>query len=201
MRMFQEPRRVSELSVLPCIREGLVSGAVQILHLPPARFLATLERGDMIWLREGYSVEGPRPSAPDWLDVAYLDGSRRRVRWPRALAAPTAGYHSHASMPMHLSRITLVVLAAQRMRLQQVTEEDASLSGVALAGPDGFRHLAALGDQAWPSAREAYSVLWELMWGFHQGWEANPEVVELRVTTVARCICDLVPGLGHGGVR
>lgn len=201
MRLFQAPRRVAELSVLPCIREGLVSGAVQLLHMTPGRSIARFEAGDMLWLREGFSVEGPRPSAPDWLEVAYLDGARRRVRWPRSLSAPSAGYHSHAGMPVQLSRITLVVQAMRTIRLQQMTDEDALVAGASLAGPGAYRHLAAVGDEAWRTPLEAYRVLWELMWGFSHGWDANPEVVEMRVTAVARCICDLVPGMGHGGGR
>lgn len=199
MRLELAPRRVISLPLPPSVLRRFTVGIASVVHVPLRQALG-VGRGDAVWIREGFSVEDRRGGPRDLLDVTYVDGVRRRVRWPRAVAAPSPGYHAADRMPVQLSRLTLLIGEAKRIRLHEVSEDAAVAGGVMFAGRDGWSH-PVLPDLVWPFAVEAYGRLWDLTHDGVDCWACNPEVVQLRVRTLARCICDVVPGMGHGGAR
>lgn len=109
-------------------------------------------------------------------------------------------------MPVHASRLTLVVQSVHEMRLQQITEDEAVAAGVELEG-EGFGNplVHSHHGQVFAQAPEAFGRMWDCALGPEaigpHGWCANPEVVAIRFRAIARNVVRLFPGLGSGGVR
>ena len=174
------------------VRNQILAGRVRMLHLPGPR-AAFLQTGDCLWVREMFRV---LPSGAGLIDVTYGSEQVRSIRWPAVLPRPSIGVHMPEAMPVHLSRMTLIVLMARTIRLQQVNEDDACAAGVILHR-DGFGHDWAPVAE-WPGALEAYGRRWDL-WHGAEGpicWGANPELREITFRAVTRNIGDLLPGIG-----
>lgn len=179
------------------LRNHIFAGRVRVLHLPGPR-AASLQPGDCLWVREMFRV---LPAGPGLIDVSYGTLRVRGIRWPAVLPRPAAGVHMPEAMPVHLSRLTLIVVSARTIRLQHVGEDEACAAGV-IPHPHGFGHVWAP-DADWSGAVEAYGRMWDHWHGNagREGWAVNPEVREIAFRAVARNIGDLVPGMGHGGAR
>ena len=196
-----EPSRVLPIILHPEILRRIIAGRVRIIHQTNKRF-ARLEPGDALWVREGMHI--PRQKGADWLSVVYGgDGARKDIRWPKAIARPSEGSVPPNGMPVHASRLTLIVTSVREMRLQQVSEISAVAAGVEIelggfANP--LRH-----NQVFEHAAEAFGRMWDCALDTsaltNSCWTVNPEVVEIGIRAVARNVADLVPGLGSGGVR
>lgn len=204
--ILPEPQRTLPLTVHPEIVRGVMCGRIRLLFVPTAQKFALLQPNDMVWVREPLFIP-PRQSGQGMLDVVYgSDGAQRSLVWPRALARPALGQRLPPSaMPVHVSRLTLVVASAVTMRLQQLDEQDALEAGVLLER-DGFSNpLALSGQQLFHAAHEAFGHFWDCALGADamgpNAWTCNPEVVALRFRAIARNISDLVPGIGRGGAR
>lgn len=196
-----EPQRVLPIILHPEILRRIIAGRVRIIHQTNKRY-ARLEPGDALWVREGMHI--PRQQCGDWLSVVYTgDGGRRDVRWPKVIARPSAGKLPPSAMPVHASRLTLIVTSVREMRLQQISEISAVSAGVDME-LGGFANPLRQ-NQVFHNAAEAFGRMWDC--ALHASepensfWLANPEVIEIGIRAIARNIADLVPGLGHGGVR
>lgn len=172
------------------LRKQMLAGRVRMLHLPGQR-AACLMPGDCLWVREMFRV---LPAGPGLIDVSYSTERVRGIRWPAALPRLAAGVHMPEAMPVHLSRLTLIVLSARTIRLHHVTEDHACAAGV-IPHRDGFGHFWAH-DADWPGAVEAYGHMWDQWHGNagRESWAVNPAVREVTFRAVTRNIGDLVPG-------
>ena len=196
-----EPNRVLPIILHPEILRRIIAGRVRIIHQTSKRY-ARLEPGDALWVREGMHI--PRQEGGDWLSVVYGgDGARKDIRWPKVIARPSEGNVPPNGMPVHASRLTLIVTSVREMRLQQISEISAVAAGVDMelggfANP--LRH-----NQVFEHAAEAFGRMWDCSLDTsalgNTCWTVNPEVVEIGIRAVARNIANLVPGLGSGGVR
>lgn len=196
-----EPNRVLPIILHPEILRRIIAGRVRIIHETSKRY-ARIESGDALWVREGMHI--PRQETGDWLSVVYGgDGARKEVRWPKVIARPSEGNVPPTGMPVHASRLTLIVTSVREIRLQQISEISAVAAGVDMelggfANP--LRH-----NQVFEHAAEAFERMWDCAHHYAPqngpSFASNPEVVEIGIRAVARNIADLVPGLGFGGVR
>ena len=197
-----EPNRVLPIILNPEIQRRIVAGRVRIVHQIRKRY-ARLEPGDALWVREGLTIPH-RQAGGDWLSVVYGgDGARKDVRWPKVIARPSADKLPPSAMPVHASRLTLIVTSVHEMRLQQISEHSAVAAGVDME-LGGFANPLRQ-NQVFENAAEAFGRMWDCALDASEldssFWAANPEVLEIGIRAVARNIADLVPGLGHGGVR
>lgn len=197
-----EPQRVLPIILHPEIQRRIVAGRVRVVHQTGKRY-ARLEPGDVMWVREGLTIPH-RQAGGNWLSVVYGDdGARKDVRWPKAIARPSAGKLLPSAMPIHASRLTLIVTSVREMRLQQISEISAVAAGVDIE-IGGFANPLRQ-NQVFHNAAEAFGRMWDC--ALHASepensfWLANPEVIEIGIRAIARNIADLVPGLGHGCVR
>lgn len=198
--ILPEPHRVLPITLHPEILRRVIAGRVRIIHQTNKRY-ARLEPGDALWVREGMHI--PRQQDGDWLSVVYGGtGDRKEIRWPKVIARPSEGSVPPNGMPIHASRLTLIVTSVREMRLQQVSEISAIAAGVDIE-LRGFSNPLAH-NQVFEHAAEAFGRMWDCaldMSAPNACWTVNPEVVEIGFRAVARNIADLVPGLGSGGVR
>jgi hypothetical protein len=196
------PQRVMPVALHPEILRRILSNRIRVVLLTEPR-AARLVPGDMLWLREPLTIPARQPEG-DFLDVVHGgDGQLRRLRWPRVLARPGERHLPAEAMPMHASRVTLIVSRAQRIRLQQIGTDAAVAAGVTVE-PEGYGNPLAV-DQYFGSAVEAFGHLWDCALGGRAigplAWTCNPEVTQLDIKAVMRNVADLVPGLGSGGAR
>lgn len=201
-----EPQRVLPVALHPEILRRVLCGRVRRIHLTDRRY-ARLQPGDMLWVREGLTIPKRQPRG-DGLSLVYGgDGTQREIRWPRAIARPSAGWVPSQAMPVHASRLTLVVQSVHEMRLQQITEDAAIAAGVEIEPGRGFGNpmVHSHHGQVFDDATDAFGRLWDCTLGPEalgaQAWSANPEVVAIEFRAIARNIARLFPGLGTGGVR
>lgn len=202
MRMQAEPRRVLSIDLLPDIQRRILSGRVRVVVQAGKRF-ERLEVGDALWVREALRIPASGPGG-HWLRVCYeIDGERRDIRWPRAIARPSSGRLPAIGMPMVASRLTLIVTSLRKARLHQISEDAAVAAGVDLERGGFSNPLRA--DQVFEDVTEAFGRMWDCMVAPSDigrlCWAENPEVVEIGIAPIARNIGDLVRGVGHGGVR
>lgn len=137
--------------------------------------------GDRVWVKETWRT------APEFDDLRPLDVPAGAPIWFEAdqptLPIPKMGkLRSGRFMPKVLSRITQVIKAVTRERLQDITVEDALAEGV--TGTDFYaiaEHKVA-GGAPWAPERLAFADLWNALHGAG-AWEANPEVVAMTVDT------------------
>jgi hypothetical protein len=202
MRIQAEPTRVLPITLHAEILRRIIAGRVRTIHQANKRY-ARLEPGDALWVREGMLI--PRhQSGGDLLSVVYGgDGTRKDIHWPRVIARPSEGKVPPNGMPVHASRVTLIVTSVREMRLQQISETSAIAAGVDidLGGfSNPLRH-----NQVFEHAAEAFGRMWDCALDTsaltNACWTVNPEVVEIGIRAVARNVADLVSGLGSGGVR
>lgn len=201
-----EPQRVLSITLHPEILRRVTAGRVRRLLVPDSRF-ARLHPGDMIWVREGLTIPARQPRG-DYLGVVYGgSGEYRDLRWPSALARPSRGWLPPEAMPVHASRLTLLVRDVTEMRLQQITEDEAIAAGVDIEGGDRYGNplVANLTGQYFDTAVEAFGRMWDCALGAEslgpKAWGCNPEVVALEIRAIARNLASLIPGVGKGGVR
>jgi|GEM_PF-3003929 len=204
--MIPEPQRVVSATLHPEILRRVISGRIRRIHVPDRRF-SRLTVNDMIWVREGLTIPIRQPDG-DALSVIYGgDGSHKEIRWPRALARPSAGWLAPQAMPVHASRLTLVVQAVEEMRLQQITEDAAIAAGVDIEPVGGFSNpmVHSYHGQVFETAAEAFGRLWDCTLYPDMPdpltWASNPEVVAIEFRAIARNVARLFPALGSGGVR
>jgi len=204
--MMPEPQRVLPVSLHPEILRRAITGRVRLMCLTDRRY-ARMQPGDMLWVREGLTIPARQPCG-DALALVYGgDGSHMEIRWPRALARPSPGWLPGQAMPVHASRLTLVVTSVSEMRLQQITEDAAIAAGVELEAGGGFGNPLVHGHhgQVFSDATEAFGRMWDCALGPEaigpHAWSGNPEVVAIGFRAVARNIARMFPGLGSGGVR
>ena len=198
--ILPEPQRVLPVSLHPEILRMAMASRVRVLHLH-GREYARLEAGDMLWVREPLTIPRNQPGG-DAMQVVYGgDGQEGMVNWPRSIAKPGGGRVPAEGMPMHASRLTLVVFDVATIRLHQVTEDDAIAAGVEL-DPQGFGNPLGFGG-VYDRPLEAFGRMWDGVQGAasRHSWAVNPEVVQIRFKAIARNVGRLVPALGSGGVR
>lgn len=199
-----EPSRILPAELDPEIQRLIVAGRVSVVHItePRARHL---QPGDMVWVREGLTFPAQQPGG-DWLAVVYGSDARRElIRWPAAIARPQAKWLPASAMPVHASRLTLIVRAVREMRLQQVDEQHAIAAGVAIER-DGYVNPLPVHDAAvhadW---RQAFGGMWDCMRSTDTlrggAWSDNPEVTQIRFDAFARNVGDMATGIGSGGAR
>jgi hypothetical protein len=198
--MLPEPQRVLPVILHPEILRMVIASRVRLLHLVGRQY-ANLSEGDMLWAREALVVPNRQPGG-DVVRVIYSScGNERLVPWPRGIAKPGYGTVPPAGMPLHLSRLTLVVTEMARMRIQQIDEDEAVQAGVSIEAR-GFNNPLGTAEPV-ATAHEAFGRMWDAAVQFDHriGWTVNPEVTQVHVRAIARSVTDLVPGLGSGGVR
>jgi hypothetical protein len=144
--------------------------------------------GDRLWVREAFSESDPAPVYRADYDGADTTG------W---------GWRPSIHMPRRASRLTLVVAAARRERLRDISREDAIAEGFARLSKDGGRvwkyglpdrdGLPGTDDFGWPwhdwelDPRDAFRKLWETLHGAG-AWAINPELTPLTFTVERRNI-------------
>lgn len=196
-----EPIRTAPVALHPEILRRVVALRIRLIFVDPAQ--CRVGEGDALWVQEAFSPSRHQGGG-DWLRLRYqMDGAERQVFWPKAKVRPAPGELTRAErMPMPASRYTLHVRAAERIRLQQLTEHQAIDAGVNLAGLNGFEDPLSGG--VWLSAHEAFARMWDRALGGESlgpmCWTCNPEVLALTVRATARNIRELMPGVGSGGV-
>lgn len=134
--------------------------------------------GDRLWVRETFAVYGDKK-----MHVIHYRADR-----PHNVGKKGMGYKPSIHMPRWASRILLEVTAVRVERLQDISEEQARAEGVrqmnggagVWVGGEGPGRLVT----PWPTAKEAFSDLWESING-DGSWAANPWVwaVELKRVT------------------
>lgn len=203
--LIPEPQRVMPVSLHPEILRRTITGRVRLIHRPDRRY-ARLQPGDMLWVREGLTIPARQPRG-DALAVVYGgDGTHKEIHWPRAIARPSTGWLPAQAMPVHASRLTLVVTSVTEMRLQQITEDEAIAAGIELdAGGFGNPLVHSHHGQVFAQAPEAFGRMWDCALGPEaigpHSWTVNPEVTAIGFRAIARNVVRLFPGLGSGGVR
>jgi hypothetical protein len=201
-KLHPQVQRVMPVALHPEILRRILSNRIHVVLLTEPR-AARLVPGDMLWVREPLTIPARQPEG-GFLDVVYGgDGQLRRLRWPRVLARPGERHLPAEAMPVHASRVTLIVARAQRIRLQQIGTDDAVGAGV-MVEPEGYGNPLAH-EQYFGSVAEAFGRMWDCALGGRAigllAWTCNPEVTQLDVKTVMRNVADLVPGLGAGAAR
>jgi len=197
-----EPTRVLPIALHPEIVRRIIAGRIRTIHHTCMRF-DRLVSGDALWVREWLTI--PRcQTGENWLTVVHDgDGVSRDIRWPKVIARPSQGRLPASAMPVHASRLTLIVTAVRVMRLHAVSEISAVAAGVDIDLGGFANPLHA--NQFFPTAAEAFGRMWDCALdgdAFNKAWwMLNPEIVEIGIRAVARNIADLVPGIGSGGVR
>ncbi|NWC30734.1 hypothetical protein HYE76_30490, partial [Pseudomonas tolaasii] len=152
----------------------------EYVALPENRFCSYGFPGDRLWVRETCFINDYRETAvpvderaeceiiyradgiPDW------EGEEVLISWRPSI-----------HMPRWASRILLEITDVRVERLQDVTEDQAKAEGVRLMrdGSDTWVGREGPGNLVtpWPTAKEAFSDLWNSINGPH-AWEANPWV-------------------------
>lgn len=202
MKIQAEPTRVLPIALHPEIVRRIIAGRIRIIHHACKRF-DRLEPGDALWVREWLTIPR-RQTGGNWLTVVNDgDGVSRDIRWPKVIARPSQGRLPASAMPVHASRLTLIVTSVQVLRLHAVSEISAVAAGVDIE-LGGFANPFQ-DSQCFSTAIDAFGRMWDCTLDgnafYKLSWMLNPEVVEIGIRAVARNIADLVPGLGSGGVR
>jgi len=183
MNVRPAPERTKPVNLPHAMVQNLSSGRIRALALPLGQY-EHMKRGDLLWVREGVTV-ADRQRRKDELVLSYAGDARRyHIAWPALLAKPGAGYRPADAMPVQTSRFTLVVDQVERLRLANVTEDDAVAAG---AQPDGDGY-SALGYPFMKPCTSAVDALAFLYGQLHPGGGRNPEVVLIRFHAVAKNI-------------
>jgi len=153
-----EPNRVLPIDLNSEIQRRIVAGRVRVVHQTGKRY-AHLEPGDALWVREGLTIPH-RQSGGDWLSVVYTcDSAPKDLRWPKVIARPSEGKLPPGAMPIHASRLSLIVTSVRQMRLQHISENSAVTAGVDLE-LGGFANPLRQ-NQVFEHASEAFGRMWD----------------------------------------
>ncbi|MTH62148.1 hypothetical protein [Paracoccus litorisediminis] len=177
---------------------GLGSSRVRSVIAPAVAPYTRLFLDDLLWVREPIFVEKDQPRDGGLLRLRF-GGDRywHAVAWPRGLPRPKAGHHPADAMPVECSRYTLRVATVQRRRLLQISADEAWACGV--SGEEGaFVSPIAEIDlfKPFPTPGEALGHAWTEA-GFGAAW-ADPDVLLVEFTALARNVGRLVDGMGSG---
>lgn len=152
--------------------------------------------GDRLWVRETWYCDhsevmrGPYLK-PDDLDVSEARDDGTLVYAADGLTPYEADqpvWKPSIHMPRWASRILLEITAVRVERLQDISEEQARAEGVRLMRDDSGTWVSREGPgklvTPWPTAKEAFSDLWNAINGT-DAWDANPWlwVVEFKQVT------------------
>ncbi|WP_312772747.1 hypothetical protein [Pseudomonas rhodesiae] len=147
--------------------------------------------GDRLWVREAWQADAQVDSvAPR--ELSHGEPIRYPADWDFrqtgcAMMKP-GKIRPSIHMPRWVSRILLEITDVRVERLQGITEEQAKVEGVRLMrdGSDTWVSREGPGNLVtpWPTAKEAFSDLWNTING-PQAWAANPWVwvVEFKRVT------------------
>ncbi|QKJ73430.1 hypothetical protein HRH33_12855 [Pseudomonas rhodesiae] len=147
--------------------------------------------GDRLWVREAWQADAQVDSvAPR--ELSHGEPIRYPADWDFrqtgcAMMKP-GKIRPSIHMPRWVSRILLEITDVRVERLQGITEEQAKAEGVRLMrdGSDTWVSREGPGNLVtpWPTAKEAFSDLWNTING-PQAWAANPWVwvVEFKRVT------------------
>lgn len=150
--------------------------------------------GDRLWVRENFRILFAGADAilksfavDEWkaVDRGALAGKLLTDKYG-------AEFRPSIHMPRWASRLTLIVTATKRERLQQISGDDAEAEGV-------FRHVDEHSvEKIFRSDRASSAILYfrELWTKLHgeASWDANPEVVALTFTVAKRNIDAAIDG-------
>lgn len=147
--------------------------------------------GDRLWVREtwtarmthGWTIADARSRMYQEEILYYADHYESIDGWWPSI-----------HMPREFSRLTLAVTEVRVQRLQDISEADAIAEGVTPQPHHSGRWIAGEDGWSFPSARNAYAVLWNginAKRGF--GWDTNPWVVAIRFTVHHCNIDDMAP--------
>jgi len=149
----------------------------------------------------------------DYIVPAAYEAPRtaERKRYTRAKGTPEAwtelGTISPRFMPRWASRLTLSVTEVRVERLQDISEADAVAEGIRLMRDGGGMLVGREGPgkfvTPWPTAREAFTDIWESIHGAN-AWDANPWVAAItfevhRANIDALPTTPVAPNLAQGG--
>lgn len=179
-------REVKKRAALDCLAAGFEP---EFLALPGNADLCPYGKpGDRLWAREAWYCnhsevqKGPylQPADMQDLDQAREDGDLVYAADglnPYEQDQPT--WRPSIHMPRWASRILLEITDVRVERLQDVSEDQAQAEGVRLMrdGSDTWVSREGPGNLVtpWPTAKEAFSDLWNSINGPH-AWVANPWV-------------------------
>lgn len=139
--------------------------------------------GDVLWVRETWCDPIGERELVYRADQRPVDDAEE-LRMRRAGIKSDAPWRSPIHMPREFSRITLRVTDVRVQRLQDISEEDAVAEGIRLMRDGGGTWVGREGPgpmvTPWPTAREAFSDLWDTI-NAKRGhpWESNPWVVAI----------------------
>ena len=156
-----------------------------------------VQPGDRLWVREAWQYARkqyctcPQPSEPspcdDWHEGIGCRSDREGIVL-RADGDQAPIWRPSIHMPRWASRLTLIVTATKIERLQDIGEADARAEGmVEIERPrfrmNGFGPPGTLQEDAYVAAREAFSALWDEIYG-EDAWANNPEVIALAFRVI-----------------
>lgn len=146
--------------------------------------------GDRLWVRETWQCsEEELPLLP--IDHSLWGLCQKRVRYATEGQYDVVNpkpWRPSIFMPRWASRLTLELTEVRVERLQDITEADARAEGIRKEDlspdPDNFHPPGSYGYVAsedpegliYPTAEEAFSVLWDSINGKKHPWESNPWV-------------------------
>ena len=134
-------------------------------------------RGDVLWVKETWSIAPPICPEQDWLTYLYRASedyyNYDYIKWKPSIF-----------MPREACRIKLMVEAVRVERLQDISDEDAVAEGVEASnkfeGKQGYLrqykdYSCTVEEMFHLDAYDSYQTLWESIYG--KGlWEKNPWV-------------------------
>jgi hypothetical protein len=196
------PKRVLPVCLQPLFARAVASGTVTALVVRQGALQARVERDDMLWVRESTIVSNSAVSGAVRFSYA---GKAGEVTLPasRWLSRPAPGYQPSERMPVHASRMTLIVEGVSVHRLHAVPDDLICRAGVT-TGYGGYLSALLCPSVAavFPRPVDAFRGVWsDLMPDPDLAWDANPEVAVVEFQAVHRNITWLAPGIGRGGVR
>jgi hypothetical protein len=145
------------------------NGKTYINKKPPACPYG--QPGDLLWVRETFAkryTDAERDFFADSIMYRADGGCIIEPRWTPAI-----------HMPRWASRLTLRITDVRVQRVNEITEEDAKAEGIEFSGGYylGGIHAVKGTLQCWPTAREAFTHVWDSI-NAKRGysWESNPWV-------------------------
>lgn len=143
------------------------------MSYPPSPW-QKVKPGDRLWVRESFR---PIHSAEPRRGANYMaDAGRDDTKWKPAI-----------HMPRWASRLTLIVTATKKERLQDISEADAIAEGIKRLDRSAFiggGPLFGLDEgEGHDTARGAFNHLWRSLHG-DGSWAENPEVVALSFRVI-----------------
>ncbi|PZX03045.1 hypothetical protein [Celeribacter halophilus] len=177
--------RTMAVDIPATITPHLKSGSVRALALP-LRPYSNLKQGDAMWAREGINVDR-KQRVKNQLRLSYVgEDLFLSIPWIPSVAKPSPGFRPPSAMPVQCSRFTLIVKSVEVMRLSQISEEDALISGVFIDPDGGYTPAGFPFMVGCETANGALRVLYETQNALGVG--ENPEVAFVRFSAIMRNI-------------